>query len=123
MTNILQSIHKGMTVFDLERNEIGTVEYVQFGDETDADPGTESTTVSPALKQRDNSLVGDLMSVFVTDKVPEALRSRLMLSGFVRLESSGLFSSDRYISPDQIRSVEAGHVILNVYKKDLIKQI
>lgn len=122
MTDLLQRIHKGMTVYDREQNQIGTVDYVQFGDDTDAAPGTESATVSPALNNTDHSLVGDLMSVFVTDKVPEVLRARLLHSGFVRLESSGLFSSDRYISPDQIQSVAGDHVMLNVHKDDLIKR-
>ena len=48
-------------------------------------------------------------------------RQRLLLQGFVRIDANGLFAADRYVTPEQIASVSADGLMLNVSKDELVK--
>lgn len=48
------------------------------------------------------------------DDQPEGAQSKLARTGFVQIDSAGLFAADRYATPDQIAAVEAGAVRLRV---------
>lgn len=121
MMTLLQQIHKGMHVYDAERNEVGTVDYVQFGDEDPSQPGAETATVNPGQRDTSDSFVENIIDVFRPDDLPEVLRARLVCHGFVRVDAPGLFNADRYISPDQIQSVSEDKVMLKVRKAELIR--
>jgi hypothetical protein len=41
--------------------------------------------------------------------------------GFIRINASGLFTSDRYAMPDQIASVADDRITLRVAREDLMK--
>ena len=115
----LRNVEQGMRVFDREHQEIGKVEWVQFGDD---DPDTIEVEASgPSGKRSDVNLFDVIASAFTTDNVPEELRDRLVHQGFVRIDADGLFQADRYVMPDQIDSVSSDGMTLNVTKDELIK--
>ena len=120
--NPLTRITEGMKVYDRLHHEIGKVDRVQIGDD---DPTTlEVEAAAPAdLRTRDESILDSVAEVFAPDDdIPEEIRERLLQQGFIRIDSSGLFSADRYVLPDQIMSVSGDAVTLNVSKDELIKE-
>lgn len=122
MNNLLAKIHKGMTLYDQSQAEIGTVEYVQFGDEDPLKPGARAATSGRnGDGERAEWLVESLLDVFAPDDLPDTLRQRLLLYGFVRVDAPGLFNTDRYIFPNQIQSVEGKRVTLKVSKGELVQ--
>jgi hypothetical protein len=96
----LQGIHEGMQVYDWENKRLGTVKYVQFPDE--------------------NVAVNLTMYITSLDSVPSDMRTRLLREGFVQVEG-GIFSPDRYITPDQIYDVTRDHVKLRVIREAVLK--
>ena len=109
-----------MKVFDRDRHHIGKVEYVKFGEDDPSTPEVESA--QPVIDRRDDTLIDNLADAFAPqDEIPEELRAKLLLRGFVRLDADGLFASDRYIMPEQIETVTADGLTLNVSKKELLK--
>ncbi len=116
----LRSIAEGMKVFDRERHEIGKVEYVQFGDDNPATPEVEAAAPN-TLDDRRSTLVDAIADAFGDDDLPEEIRGRLLMQGFVRIDAKGLFAADRYVTPEQIASVSADGLMLNVSKDELVK--
>jgi hypothetical protein len=124
MNYLLSKIQNGMKVYDLAQHEIGTVEYVQFGDEDPLRPGVETASANPAQTQPNGSwLVEGLTDLFSPDDLPETLKDRLLRYGFVRVDAPGLFNADRYIFPNQIQSVDGNRVTLNVTRSELIQRM
>lgn len=116
----LRDIEEGMKVFDRERHEIGRVEYVQFGDDDPETPELEAVTPN-TLDRRPKTLLNAVADAFVADGLPEEIRERLLQQGFVRIEASGLFAADRYVTPEQIASVSSDGLVLKVSKDELVK--
>lgn len=124
MNNLLSKIRNGMKVYDQSQAEIGTVEYVQFGDEDPLKPGNRAATPGPTDNgNRAEWLVESVLDVFAPDDLPETLRQRLLLYGFVRVDAPGLFDADRYILPNQIQSVDGQRVTLKVSKSELTQSV
>jgi hypothetical protein len=117
----LRSIEEGMKVFDRERHEIGKVEYVQFGDDNPATPEVEAAAPN-TLDDRRSTLVDAIADAFGDDDLPEEIREKLLMQGFVRIDAKGLFAADRYVTPEQIASVSGDGLMLNVSKDELVKQ-
>jgi len=122
MTTLLEQIREGMHVYDAGQNEVGTVDYVQFGDENPDQPGAETASVNPGQRDTHDSLFDNIINVFKPDDLPEVIRARLLRRGFIRVDAPGLFNADRYISPDQILSVIGNKVMLKIRKEELIQQ-
>ena len=55
-----------------------------------------------------------IRKMFGTDKLPQEIHERLLMRGFIRMDSAKLFGSDRYAMFDQIDSVDSRGVHLNV---------
>lgn len=121
MTNLLEKIQKGMKVLDQDAHEIGTVDFVKFGDEDPDTPVAETAGANP-LDETQPSLAVTMLEVFQPDELPEELRARLIREGFVRMEAPGLFHAERYVLPEQIQAVNEDEVRLNVSKSELIKR-
>jgi hypothetical protein len=119
--NVLAQVHEGMKVFDRAHNEIGTVERVQMSDD---DPSTQQVEAATPgnLRERDNSLIDVIARAFVADDLPEEIRKRLLQQGFVRIDAAGLFAADRYVTPDQIKSVSGDEVMLKASKDELLRR-
>lgn len=116
----LRHIEEGMKVYDRERHEIGKVEYVQFGDDDPATPDVEAAAPN-TLDDTPHTLVDVLADAFGDDNLPEEIRQKLLVQGFVRIDANGLFAADRYVMPDQIASVSPDGLMLNVSKDELMK--
>ncbi len=70
---------------------------------------------------REDTLVDNLAEAFAGDEeLPEAVRGRLLRHGYIRIDTSGLFASNRFAMPDQIESVSDDCVRLRVAKDELI---
>jgi len=107
----LNMIKKGMKVFDNSGDEIGTVEWVHFG-EAEGPPATGAAT--PPSEHLQSDLVETVGNAFKSDDLPQELRERLLMRGFVKMDSKKLFGVDRYVMTDQIEKVDKNGVHLTV---------
>ena len=64
---------------------------------------------------------GPLGGQIPDDELPRSERDRLIREGYIRIDSAGLFASDRYATADQIVAVEGGSVQLGVASNALLK--
>lgn len=120
--HFMRDIREGMKVLDSTNKEIGTVEWVKFGDDDPLTPEPEAGDVNPIERQRRNTFIDDIADAFRTDDIPEEVREKLLLQGFVRIDAEGLFAADRYVTPEQIERVSKDKLMLNVSKEDLLKR-
>ena len=119
--NVLRDVHHGMKVFDASHKEIGRVDWVQFGNDDPATPFLEARTIEGMEKRNDN-FIDNLVDAFRVDNLPDVVRERLLMQGFVRIDAAGLFAADRYVLPDQIGSVANDELMLKVEKDELMKR-
>ena len=122
--SILNQVHEGMDVCDNEGEKIGSVRKVFLGAVTDEmdERGRGPATASNS-EWRDETLVDNIAEAFsADDPLPEAVRGRLLRLGFIRIDTSGLFASDRYVLPDQIESISDDCVRLRLSKDELIER-
>jgi hypothetical protein len=122
--SVLKSIHKGMEVKDVEGNNIGTVKDLYFGADSDEmmSHGAGAAT-APDPSVREDSLIDNVARAFTDfdDDLPEEMRKRLINEGYIRIDTAGLFRSDRFILPEQIARVHDEHVHLTATKDELLK--
>jgi hypothetical protein len=127
--SILNDVHEDMAVYDASGDKVGEVEFVHFGvaSETDRAHGSGPATVTSANDGYDQPLADIFASIFNPGELPDELAEKLYHSGFVRMDSDGLFAADRYITPEQIARVDhAGDhkgVHLSVTRDGLIKRV
>ena len=122
--SILNQVQDGMSVCDNEGEKIGSVGQVFLGAVTDEmnEQGRGPATASDP-EWRDETIVDNIAEVFAADDpLPEAVRGRLLRQGFMRIDTSGVFASDRFAVPDQIESVTDDCVRLRVAKDELIER-
>lgn len=115
----LGAIKEGMDVYGLEGGHIGKVALVHFGADAQESAGT-ATPAAPGESRQ--SLIDMVADVFRADKLPDAVRSRLLQHGFIRVDAAGIMAADRYVMPDQISRVDAAGVYLRVKRDDLVKR-
>jgi hypothetical protein len=120
---VLKYIHKDMTVYDSNNDNIGTVRDFYFGadsDEMKRHGAGAATAPDPAL--RESSLIDDIaLGLFGKDDLPEEMQQRLINEGFIRIDAHGLFASDRFALADQIDRVVGENIYLNVPGDGLLK--
>ncbi len=118
------NIKEGMSVYDAKGDKVGKVKQLYFGASSEAanEDGVGSATAPDIATGVEDNLVEDIAQAFTTeDQFPEALRKRLLHDGFLRLDATGIFTSDRFVTPEQISNVNGDRVNLNVTKDMLIK--
>jgi len=124
--NVLNKIHKDMQVHDVDGKAIGRVEGVFLGEvsQEEAETGRGAATASDvSTKPPAETIFNEIAEALLPgEKIPEVLRERLEREGFARMEGKGILGSDRYILPDQIKSVEEGRVNLKVTRDELIER-
>lgn len=124
--SILTQIRKDMVVYDVNDNYLGKVVFVHFGaaSETQQELGVGPATSSPADRPegRTRTIFDGLGEVFDPTELPAELKDKLLFSGYIRLDTAGIFSSDRFITPDQIVSVNDDKILLSVNKDQLVKR-
>ena len=121
---IMTQIYEGMSVYDGAGEKVGTVKDVYLGavseaqDERGLGPATVSTP-----GQQDTSLIDGFLKAFASPQpVPEPVRQRLLRHGFIRINTAGILTSDRYAMPDQIERVSDDRVFLRVPYEALVKR-
>ncbi len=120
--DVLRSVHEGMKVVDASRKEIGRVDWVQYGNDDPSTADIEAHSTEGMEEPMDNTLVDNIVDAFRVDDLPEEMRQRLLMQGFVRIDSDGIFAADRYVMPDQIAGVADDELMLNVEKSALTKR-
>ena len=109
--DLIRMIKKDMKVYDNNGDEVGTVEFIRS-----SEAGNSERVVAAALP--DESAEPDLVDVigkmFSSDNLPKEMRERLLMHGFIKVDSSKLFGADRYVMLDQIEKVEKNSVHLKV---------
>jgi hypothetical protein len=113
----LSRVHEGMHVRDAAGQDVGEVEIVKMGD-------TAATTTEGNDDQRPSALeyVAESLGAEREPDVPEPLRSRLVRSGFIKVDGPGLLERDRYVPSEYVRAVDEDTVRLSVRKDDLIRE-
>ena len=124
--SILSQIHEGMPVYDVRDNHIGRVAFVHFGaaSETQQQLGVGPATTAPAdnPNMRQDSIIDNIAEAFDPNEVPQELQEKLLVSGYIRLDTAGFFASDRFITPDQISGIKDDTVQLSVNRDQLVKR-
>jgi len=121
-SDVLRSVHEGMKVVDSSRKEIGRVDWVQYGNDDPATADVEAGSTEGMEEPLDGTLVNNIVDAFRVDDLPEEIRQRLLMQGFVRIDAEGIFAADRYVMPDQIAGVADDELMLNVEKSELVKR-
>lgn len=120
---VLLRVYEGMQVHDQTGALIGTVEYVYLGEvaESPKEFSYQGQTAS-ASPNSEGSLIEEFaQAILLTERVSDYWRERLLSYGFIRINSAGLFSPDRYAMPSQIAGVVDERVLLWVERDELIK--
>jgi hypothetical protein len=114
---ILTRIHEGMEVVDAEGHKVGKVDLVQLSSGDVAGRGAE---IPSTMKESGDSIFNTMARGLQDEEyLPDEIKSRLMYSGFVRVDSNELLKADRYIVTEQIESVKDGEVHLKTRFRDL----
>ena len=121
MERLPEQVRVGMKVFDSEGHHIGKVDALKFPENAVA-PGVEVSEVDDVVDDRKETIIDAVAEAFGREDIPEPLRSQLLRDGYVHLDASGLFASDRYILPEQISGLGADGLKLNVTRDALIKR-
>jgi hypothetical protein len=120
---ILLQVYEGMTVYDQAGDKIGTVEYVYLGEVAEASEDfCQAEQTSSTLTSTEGSLIEEFAkAILLTERVSDIWRERLLSYGFIRINSTGFFTADRYAMPSQIATVADHRVMLCVNRNELIK--
>jgi hypothetical protein len=111
--SILNGVREGMKVYDSKGDLVGTVADIYMG--------SDGVTTNPRPDYPQESFVDDLAELFTgEDTIPDVLRRRMLQEGYIRVDTTGLFQSDRFILIDQIAGVSSEGVRLNVKQDGLI---
>jgi hypothetical protein len=120
MQTFPQTIHVGMKVFDKDHHQIGRINDLRFP-ENAADPQVEPAELDADDRDaRPRSIIGEIAEAFREDDMPEAVRNRLLLEGYLRVDGEAPFTADHFVLPSQIASTAGDEVLLNIGKDELI---
>jgi hypothetical protein len=113
--DVMSQVREGMRVVDARDESVGKVQLVRMGD-------PESVTTA-GNEREPTELVGRIAEAILPDEeepdVPEPLRTKLVRTGYIKIDGPGLVDTDRYASPEQIRAVDDDTVRLKVARKQL----
>ena len=122
----LTLIKEDMTVYDMNNNKIGEVDFVKFGDEDPNEIGTETATVAeheynPPYDSDPNLFWGFVVAFDGdNDDIPEEHRAYLLRYGYLRLDTGNLFESDYFVPLNQVERVTGENVYIRTTKDELI---
>jgi hypothetical protein len=103
-TSILAHITPGMRVVDSAGEAVGTVEELKMGDpEAITSEGQDGGSGYP---------LADAVADTISPDLPASVRSRLLRTGYVKVDAKGLFARDFYVGADDVEAVEADVVRL-----------
>jgi hypothetical protein len=120
VTNLgpIEMVREGMKVVDSNGKDVGKVEAVKMGD-----PGAAT---EEGNELQDTGFLGDVAEAIGGDErepdVPGPMRAPLLRSGYVKVDGGFFFGTDRYVTPEQIASVDKDTVHLREMKDHLVKE-
>ncbi len=119
---LLDQIHTGMTVFDRDSKEIGTVSGVYLG-QPEEDAGQEEADLAArgsAEDQRPDPLPpGVPAPVSAADPaLQDKLEEPQMLRGYLRVSGEDLPAEGEFIPAEQLDRVEDWRVFLNIAREE-----
>jgi hypothetical protein len=120
--HILTQVYEGMTVYDPQGETIGTVRHVYLGAVTEEEEARGlGPATAPDPERSEHTIIGDFIeTISPQEKLPEPVRQRFLRQGFIRISTSGLMTSDRYATPDQIAHVSGDDLTLRVPREALL---
>jgi hypothetical protein len=122
-SQMLAQVKEGMAVFNSANQRIGTVEAVYLGAESEAELfGTEPAT-DDAPDLPGTRVPRMLAELFDPSEIPEEVAERLRYSGYLRIDPATLFAGDRYVTPDEIASVNDKGVFLRTDHADKVEEV
>ena len=102
---LLAQIKEGMPVLDADGEPVGTVEFVKMADLNDPDDtprrGGDRGFIDQLIGRDEDDT--DLLDALIGDG---DVTERMRRSGFVKVDTGGLFADDTYVVPRQIASVD-----------------
>jgi hypothetical protein len=117
MNDPLARIHEGMHVVDSAGQEVGRVAMIQMGDpEAATTAGNEDRDTGPLQK------LAEAFGGHREPDVHEPLRSKLVRTGFVKIDSPNLMAGDRYVPTDYVRDVSEDRVELSVRRGQVVTE-
>src|SRR5579875_25947 len=143
---LIGRIREGMDVRDPSGHKVGTVDLIQAGDPeavtTQGQPGDTPTAENPAIPavapMAPNGPLGTaggptgvpVGGIFALGTgaeskepdVPPEFAARLVRTGYVKVNTKGIFKSDVYVPADQISDVDADQVFIKLDNDELIKE-
>jgi hypothetical protein len=141
---IIGKVREGMDVRDPTGHKVGTVELIRPGDpdavttqgqqpDTSAAQASAVPTVAPVAPTGPLGTAGGPMGapagIFALGQVgatepdvPPSFAERLIRTGFVKVNTKGIFTRDVYVPVDQISDVDADQVFIDLKSDELIKE-
>lgn len=110
-------VQHGMHVVDAAGEDIGRVDFVQMGD-----PQATTTAGNEDVRPSPFDLVAEALGDGREPDVPEPLRSRLVRSGYIKVDGPHLLDTDRYVPSQYVRDVAGDRVQLSVRREDVARE-
>lgn len=106
----LRHVTKGMEVYDINGNQLGTVQAMHFGD-----ANIEDTTPNINMIQK-------FLEPLLNDprEFPEVIYNRMYREGFVRVQR-GLLRSDLFVFANEIQRIEDQKVYLSIPEDEIME--
>lgn len=111
----LTTVEEGMDVRDVSGDSIGKVRDVYLGA-----PEAISVATDQAAEPSEGPLDHLATALSPGGPLPREVVERLRQQGYIRIDSAGLFASDRYATAEQIASVSQDGVRLAVSRDELL---
>lgn len=108
---------EGMHVVDVAGQDVGRVELGHMGD-----PEASTTAGDQAVRGPLNLIAEALAPNEREPDVPEPLRSRLLLDGYMKVDGPDLLDTDRYVPANLVRAATDDRIHLIVGMEQLTKE-
>ncbi|MDQ0732379.1 hypothetical protein [Arthrobacter sp. B1I2] len=97
---VIEQVREGMKVVASNGKKLGKVEALKMGD-------PEAVTAEGQTDPETGGLANTGIEAFAsTSKLPHHVAERLLLTGYVKVDRSGLLAGHAYIASDQLDRVE-----------------
>ena len=116
----IDDVRTGMHVLDVEGTEIGTIKSVFVGD-PEAEVPQQPEELSTGLMAGPGAAMNGLFPDGLGSDLPAVERTRLIRSGYVRINLKGWFSGERFASSEEIHDVTDDVVHLSVEQGHLVR--
>ena len=124
---ILSQVQKGMAVFDVNQEALGTVSDVLLGSTEAYDPDPVLVE-APVVGTPSQPMAGAMGTIGGTghprdfeNEFPEHVRTALERQGCIKVKGGGVFGPVWYVTPDQIETITDEKISLKVAAREVIR--